>query len=170
MALIKCPECGKEVSDRAEKCIHCGYPLENTIGVKGINYNCVISGTEFNLQKILQLIQIGQYKQSFVELHKITGSIMSCGNEINLIEYIKMYDEIPKEYGIRDFTAKEEQELATEILKMKDEIKVDSKTNQVKCPKCGSTQIQMLPRKWSFMTGFLTNKVDRVCVNCKYKF
>lgn len=27
MALIKCPECGKEVSDRADKCINCGYPL-----------------------------------------------------------------------------------------------------------------------------------------------
>lgn len=25
--LIKCPECGKEISDKAKKCIHCGYPL-----------------------------------------------------------------------------------------------------------------------------------------------
>lgn len=24
MALIKCDECGKEISDRAKKCIHCG--------------------------------------------------------------------------------------------------------------------------------------------------
>lgn len=27
MALIKCPECQKEVSDKSEKCIHCGFPL-----------------------------------------------------------------------------------------------------------------------------------------------
>lgn len=27
MALIHCPECGKEVSDQAAVCIHCGYPL-----------------------------------------------------------------------------------------------------------------------------------------------
>ena len=27
MALIRCPECGKEVSDQAAACIHCGYPL-----------------------------------------------------------------------------------------------------------------------------------------------
>ena len=27
MALIKCPECGKEISDKANACIHCGYPL-----------------------------------------------------------------------------------------------------------------------------------------------
>mgnify|MGYP002678385284 CR=1 FL=1 len=29
MALIKCPECGKEVSDKAEKCLNCGYPIKN---------------------------------------------------------------------------------------------------------------------------------------------
>lgn len=27
MAIISCPECGKEVSDKAKACIHCGYPL-----------------------------------------------------------------------------------------------------------------------------------------------
>ena len=32
MALIKCPECGKQVSSRAEVCIHCGYPLQKYAG------------------------------------------------------------------------------------------------------------------------------------------
>lgn len=27
MALIKCTECGKEISDKADSCIHCGNPL-----------------------------------------------------------------------------------------------------------------------------------------------
>lgn len=27
MALIKCPECGKEISNMAEVCIHCGFPV-----------------------------------------------------------------------------------------------------------------------------------------------
>ena len=27
MALIKCPECGKEISDRAESCPNCAYPI-----------------------------------------------------------------------------------------------------------------------------------------------
>lgn len=27
MAIIKCPECGGQVSDKADQCIHCGYPL-----------------------------------------------------------------------------------------------------------------------------------------------
>ena len=28
MALIKCPECGKSISDKASKCPHCGIPSE----------------------------------------------------------------------------------------------------------------------------------------------
>jgi len=28
MALIKCSECGKEVSDKASKCVHCGCPIK----------------------------------------------------------------------------------------------------------------------------------------------
>ena len=31
MALIKCPDCGKKVSDRANQCIHCGCPLDELI-------------------------------------------------------------------------------------------------------------------------------------------
>ena len=33
MALVKCPECGKEISDRASSCIHCGCPLEHSTPV-----------------------------------------------------------------------------------------------------------------------------------------
>ena len=29
MALITCPECGKEISNKSKQCIHCGYPLED---------------------------------------------------------------------------------------------------------------------------------------------
>ena len=28
MALIKCPECGKQISDQAEACPKCGCPIE----------------------------------------------------------------------------------------------------------------------------------------------
>ncbi len=31
MALIKCPECGKEISDRSEGCPNCGYPTPQFI-------------------------------------------------------------------------------------------------------------------------------------------
>ena len=28
MALIKCPECKKKISDQCEKCPNCGYPID----------------------------------------------------------------------------------------------------------------------------------------------
>lgn len=34
MSIIKCPECGKEYSDTASKCIHCGYRKELSKNVK----------------------------------------------------------------------------------------------------------------------------------------
>ena len=30
MALIKCPECGKEISDQAPACPNCGYPMQSS--------------------------------------------------------------------------------------------------------------------------------------------
>ena len=29
MALINCPECEKEISDKVKACPHCGYPMES---------------------------------------------------------------------------------------------------------------------------------------------
>lgn len=31
MALIKCPECGKEISDKSKTCINCGYPISEYV-------------------------------------------------------------------------------------------------------------------------------------------
>ena len=27
MSMINCPECGKEISDKSDKCINCGFPI-----------------------------------------------------------------------------------------------------------------------------------------------
>lgn len=40
MALINCPECGKEISDKAKVCINCGYPIsrEDNKQFDNVNY------------------------------------------------------------------------------------------------------------------------------------
>ena len=38
MALIKCPECQKDVSTAAETCPHCGYPLKNAQSSQPVSY------------------------------------------------------------------------------------------------------------------------------------
>ena len=46
----------------------------------------------------------------------------------------------------------------------------DSAINEIRCPRCGSNRIQLVGRKWSWLTGIATNKGDRVCMNCKTRF
>lgn len=40
MAIIKCPQCGKEISDQSVQCVHCGYTLN------GNHKHCKECGTE----------------------------------------------------------------------------------------------------------------------------
>ena len=44
------------------------------------------------------------------------------------------------------------------------------KESVVRCPRCFSTDFQLVPKKFSLLTGFATNRVDRVCVKCMKKF
>lgn len=48
--------------------------------------------------------------------------------------------------------------------------RAENEAKMPKCPYCGHTKFQMVPKRWSLLTGFLTNKVDRVCENCKKRF
>lgn len=66
-----------------------------------------------------------------------------------------------------DYTAKKDREEA-DLIRIRRYIQ--SSPPQTRCPHCQSTSFQMVPRKWSLMTGFMTNKVDRVCTNCKKRF
>lgn len=43
-------------------------------------------------------------------------------------------------------------------------------SKQIRCPRCFSTQFQLVPRKFTLLTGFATNKFDRMCVMCKKRF
>lgn len=46
MALIKCPECGKEISDKARNCIHCGIAFKEDNSITKICNEC---GREINI-------------------------------------------------------------------------------------------------------------------------
>lgn len=48
MALIKCPECSKEVSDKAKTCPHCGYPLTNNEKTNTV----LVNGTKYDISNI----------------------------------------------------------------------------------------------------------------------
>ena len=69
MAMIKCPECGREISDKAKKCVHCGKILiedkpaakicsdcgkENPIDVT----ECIHCGCPFEEEKVIEPAQV----------------------------------------------------------------------------------------------------------------
>ena len=139
MALINCPECNKEVSDKSEKCIHCGYPIQN-------NNICIVNGQKKDLSFLLD--------ETYSILFKVRDMIQISGSDISHVKPI--VEKIIETKNIPHF------------LNLPKAIKETD--DKVFCPKCKSTNIQMIQRKWSLLTGFMTNKVDRVCVNCKHKF
>lgn len=46
MALIICPECGQQISDKAKACIHCGTPIaiDKTVKIKIFRYGSTFFG------------------------------------------------------------------------------------------------------------------------------
>lgn len=53
MALIKCPECGKQISDSLQSCIHCGYKLNTTKQTATTNTAPIATQDEPSLHQIV---------------------------------------------------------------------------------------------------------------------
>lgn len=56
MPIIKCPECGKEVSSYAKKCIHCGFPLSKCEIPKDIDAGIISAPVQIKKRRPLFLI------------------------------------------------------------------------------------------------------------------
>ena len=154
MALIICPECGKEVSSLAKTCIHCGYPLEK-YEERDI---CIIKGDSFDLSEIktrLLNMKINNTSERIRIRNDLSEIIKNVDNistldAMRICEIIIETGKVPKTYRTRD----EGWERKTH-------------TNQVCCPKCKSTQITTGARGFSIVTGFIgASKTVNRCAKC----
>ena len=134
MALIKCPECNKDVSDKSQQCVHCGYPLRTTSYIHE-----VINGVDVDLSFIND--KTISYTQKIIKVKDV-------GN-CNLKEAKNIVDKYCPPTSTNQ-TQHEAEKLP-------------------KCSYCGSTNIQVVRKNWSFMRGFATNATERVCANCGRK-
>lgn len=156
MALIKCPECGKEISDKAPACIHCGFPLNN-IDQTSTLYNAILEVTGPNKAKlIMELRNIRTL--SLVEAKNIIDSAPCVIKEnISLSEA----QQIQKDFA--------EIMAGVKIIAADGSSSIESPYDKdvVYCPRCGSTQITTGQRGYSFLTGFLgSNKAVNRCAKC----
>ena len=106
MALIICPECGGKISDQADKCIHCGYPLKkiNEISLKCDKENnmYVYKNNLYNLTELVNYLKNNTFAEYEMDLPtwkearsilKRICPVISEGDR--LINYIKMNRSIP---------------------------------------------------------------------------
>lgn len=104
MALIKCPECGKEISDKAKNCIQCGYPIEiltheNALvkNKNSVNPNISISQLLSDLSNVIKAfieendridkkIMTNDYSEDYIDFQH---TVCSDKNFIYLQTYLK---------------------------------------------------------------------------------
>lgn len=84
MALIKCPECGKEISDKAKHCINCGYPIseedkaaDNKENLKNspsqTTYDKLI-GCDYNLYKLFN--EMDESYKAMISANTVTETVV----------------------------------------------------------------------------------------------
>ena len=66
MALIKCPECGKEISDKALSCPNCGFPMNEKQTIKVVDGDecpiCKVNKWTINQLNIAKCVTCGYEK------------------------------------------------------------------------------------------------------------
>ena len=55
MALVKCKECGKKVSDKAEVCVDCGYPISRNKSISTVQNTKKSLKLQLLLSKIIAI-------------------------------------------------------------------------------------------------------------------
>lgn len=172
MALITCPECGGKVSDKADTCIHCGYPLKDYNNEESqkeeCNKHCIINGIKYDFSPILESILKNEHKsakmidQMFPDIPKVIRT------QIHTIIYYT--HAIPNEYTKTLFN-----ETMDKLHKEEKREKLIQKgidpDAPAACPSCGSTQFSTLQRGHSLIFGWLgSGEPQNVCQKCGYKW
>lgn len=111
MALIKCPECGKEVSDRAGQCPNCGYPVEKIFAMKSVGKNVKKISVKSN---ILDRIKMNKKAISIIIMVVCMAIIFKSINGSTNREYCEglkwgtSLERVEKKYPDLDYDADED--------------------------------------------------------------
>lgn len=106
MALIKCPECGREISDKAKNCINCGYPIQEYLEERKIkklkeNQVCTINGIDVDFSDITPYFTDSCDNDVILKILQKLDNLenrISLTDEWELIKQIMISHVIPEEY------------------------------------------------------------------------
>ena len=163
MALINCPECNKEISDRATSCPHCGYPISSAPLKQSGLYDVVYKGLVDRKEEV-----------------KAIGLLMKFVPTLKLSSGNAIINNPP--YVIRAGVSKEEAEqiqraflpvngIVDVVPSTKDPSVAAATTemNTLVCPRCNSTAITIGQRGYSLIWGFIgSSKTKNRCGKCGY--
>ena len=169
MALIKCIECGKEVSEFADSCPHCGCPVSMSINAEQNKIN--------NGKYSVKLSQYGKKKVKIIQkVREITGfeipeakkivddlSFITTNCSIEEANSIKRI--IESEGGIVQIVPCEPSDSNNFTQQLNSDIEWLKDINTPKCPKCGSTAISAVSEVYGSRSLISTKTVNR-CANC----
>lgn len=106
MALINCPECGKEISDTCESCIHCGYKLSNHSSIKPVAIESKYSDKKKIPTKIIVSIIIACVLLFIILVVKGYKDFHTYSYEERMsylaVYYFSILDETPKDVKITE--------------------------------------------------------------------
>lgn len=173
MALIKCPECNKEISDKSLQCIYCGYPINEFMKQKNNQlYDCVdiklTNCPKNNEKQIMNIIGcdiLNDIRQEdAIKCMQIVINIVQNLSTIKSNITLEEANEIKQK--IEEAGGEVEIYPATETAR-KEVANRPKNVNELRCPRCGSTAITTGQRGFSLITGFIGSKqtVNR-CGNC----
>ncbi len=169
MALIQCPECGKEVSDQAKVCIHCGFPLERE-QPKDI---CIIDGLPFDFSEMLDIYRNRSRTQSVRSFNEMMDKIQTAlGKDrdkqlrVYLLRHITDHGTVPPEICRKDIPRQDPREALTMGEKW---MELDS-GGPLRCPRCGSWETRQIQKSSVLWNFFGAGAPKNVCVKCGHKF
>lgn len=163
MALIKCPECGKEVSDKAETCIHCGYPI-----TRGTTQQKILSQGASTIPNASRSVGFSLFS---VDNEYISVECKYCKK---VYKYKRLYFNeisparcVPNTL-IRCPNCANTTPANSPILGEK---KTVIKPEKLRCPRCQSTLVTTGQRGFSIWTGFIgSNKTVNRCGKCGHSW
>lgn len=82
MSLVSCPECSKEISDKAIRCPHCGYPISNiemNIGIVNTNLVCPTFPADLSIGKQLVGVSYKTMVDGIYESNNGADNIIGTG-------------------------------------------------------------------------------------------